>query len=129
MRVLPQFVRFTGVGFLSAIGHYGLLILLVQGRVAEPVSASLAGALLGAWINYAANYRYTFQSTKRHRESGTKFIAVALVSLILSAFLMWVGVYVMSLHYLLSQVFTTMLVLFWSFTASRRWTFRSYDGI
>ena len=124
LELLQQFVRFTGVGFVSAIGHYGLLIALVQGLGVEPVRASVAGALLGAWINYALNYRYTFRSNKRHRESVTRFAVVAAVGLLLNTFFMWLGVDVIRAHYLLSQVATTALVLLWSFGANRCWTFR-----
>lgn len=124
LELLHQFVRFTGVGFVSAIGHYGLLIALVQGAGMEPVRASVAGALLGAWINYALNYRYTFRSTQRHRQSVAKFAAVAAVGLALNTLFMWLGVTVVHIHYLLSQVLTTGLVLLWSFGANRYWTFR-----
>jgi len=124
LELLRQFTRFTGVGFISAIGHYGLLIALVQGAGVEPVKASVAGALLGAWINYAMNYRYTFRSHMRHRESVAKFIVVAAVGLLLNTCFMWLGVHVLAAHYLLSQAVTTVLVLFWSFGANRYWTFR-----
>jgi len=129
LRLLRQFIRFTGVGFVSAIGHYGLLIALVQGLGVEPVRASVAGALLGAWINYALNYRYTFRSNKRHRESVTKFAIVATVGLLLNTFFMWLGVDVLRVHYLLSQVITTGLVLLWSFGANRYWTFGLDGGL
>jgi len=128
LELLRQFVRFTGVGFVSAIGHYGLLIALVQGLDVEPVRASVAGALLGAWINYSLNYRYTFRSSKLHRESVTKFAVVATVGLLLNTAFMWLGVDVLRAHYLLSQVVTTALVLLWSFGANRYWTFRVGQG-
>jgi len=121
--LVSQFVRYTGAGFISAIGHYGLLIALVQGFSVAPVPASLAGALLGAWINYWVNYHYTFRSSKRHLDSVVKFAAVATVGLLLNGLFMWVGVAVLELHYLLSQVVTTGLVLIWSFLANRLWTF------
>lgn len=124
LQLLHQFARFSGVGFVSAIGHYGLLIALVQGAGTEPVRASVAGALLGAWINYALNYRYTFRSTQRHRQSVARFAVVAAFGLVLNTFFMWLGVDLMHLHYLLSQVLTTGLVLLWSFAANRYWTFR-----
>ncbi|TRZ93067.1 MAG: GtrA family protein [Rhodocyclaceae bacterium] len=125
LELLRQFTRFTGVGFISAAGHYGLLITLVQGMGVEPVRASVAGALLGAWINYVMNYRYTFRSRQRHRESVAKFAVVAAVGLLLNTFFMWLGVDVLNAYYLLSQVVTTVLVLFWSFGANRYWTFRA----
>jgi putative flippase GtrA len=122
--LIRQFVNFTGVGFISAIGHYGLLITLVQIASVPAVPASAAGALLGAWINYTLNYRYTFRSGKRHREAVLKFAAVATVGLVLNTLLMWVGVELIGAHYLLSQIVTTGLVLIWSFAGNRYWTFR-----
>ncbi|MHB8165183.1 MAG: GtrA family protein [Sulfuricella sp.] len=121
--LIRQFTRFTGVGFASATGHYGLLIGLVQLAGISPVAASAAGALLGAAINYSLNYRFTFNSSKRHRESALKFLTVAGVGLALNTLFMWVGVALLGIHYMVSQVFTTGLVLLWSFFANRNWTF------
>ncbi|HRE17850.1 MAG TPA: GtrA family protein [Rhodocyclaceae bacterium] len=122
-QLFQQFIRFAGVGCLSAVGHYGLLITLVQFFEVEEVLASSAGALLGAGINYTLNYRYTFQSRKRHRESVGKFAAVALVGLGLNTLFMWVGVHLLVWHYLPAQIVTTGLVLIWSFLGNRFWTF------
>lgn len=122
-QLFRQFVRFAGVGCLTAIGHYGLLIALVQIFAVEEVVASSAGALLGAVINYTLNYRYTFRSRKRHRDSVGKFAAVALVGLGLNALFMWIGVHLLAWHYLPAQVVTTCLVLIWSFLGHRFWTF------
>ncbi len=126
--LMRQFVKFTGVGFVSAIGHYGLLIALVQIAAAPAVPASAAGALLGAWINYSLNYHYTFRSTRQHRESVLRFAVVAAVGLVLNTLFMWVGVELIGAHYLLSQVVTTGLVLIWSFASNRYWTFHSAAG-
>jgi putative flippase GtrA len=126
MQDIPrQFALFFGAGLVSAIGHYGLLIALVQALNVEPVRASVAGAMLGGWINYAMNYRYTFRSDKRHRESGVKFALVAAAGLILNTVSMWLGVNVMDIHYLLCQLVTTAVVMLWSFGANRYWTFHS----
>jgi len=121
--LLRQFVRFAGVGCLSAIGHYGLLIFLVQLVRTDAVLASAAGALLGAVINYLLNYHFTFQSSKKHHESIAKFVVVAAVGLGLNTLFMWIMVNLLGLHYLLSQLVTTGLVLIWSFLGNRFWTF------
>lgn len=125
LAIFRQFVRFTGVGAVSAIGHYGLLIVLVQFFAVGAVAASVAGSLLGAVINYSLNYRFTFRSNKRHSESMTKFGIVAATSVVLNSIFMWVGVELIGAHYLLSQIATTVLLLLWSFGANRWWTFRT----
>lgn len=124
LELLRQLIRFAGAGLISAVGHFGLLILLVQEFAIAPVPASAAGALLGAWINYAVNYRYTFRSSKKHREAVLKFAVVAIIGLVLNTFFMWLFVGPLGLHYLLSQLVTTGLVFVWSFVASRYWTFQ-----
>jgi putative flippase GtrA len=126
LALLRQFMRFSGVGAVSAIGHYGLMIVLVQSFQVGAVAASIAGSLLGAVINYCLNYRFTFHSNKRHRESVTKFAAVALTSVLVNSIFMWVGVDLMEAPYLLSQLVTTVLLLLWSFSANRLWTFRTH---
>lgn len=126
--LFQQFVRFAGVGCISAIGHYGLLVLLVQGFAADAVLASAAGAMLGALINYSLNYRFTFRSRQQHRQSVLKFAVVAVFGLLLNTLLMWVGVDLLALHYLLAQIVTTGLVLIWSFLGNRFWTFNAAEN-
>ena len=126
--LVRQFIRFTGAGLTSAIGHYGLLIFLTQVAHVDAVVASAAGATLGACINYAINYRFTFRSTKQHSESVTKFALVASVGLVLNTFFMWIGVHLLAANYLLSQIVTTGLVLIWSFIGNRYWTFSHRTG-
>ncbi|MGZ3158484.1 MAG: GtrA family protein, partial [Burkholderiaceae bacterium] len=112
--LFQQFIRFAGVGFMSSIGHYGLLITLVQIAHVGAVPASAAGALLGACINYSLNYRFTFRSTKQHKESICKFVLVAAIGLLLNTLFMWIGVDLLGMQYLLCQIVTTALVMVWS---------------
>lgn len=122
--LFQQFVRFAGVGLMSSVGHYGLLISLVQLAHISAVPASAAGAFLGACINYSLNYRFTFRSTKQHKESICKFVVVAAAGLVLNTLFMWVGVDLLGAHYLLCQIVTTGLVMIWSFFGNRLWTFQ-----
>ncbi len=126
MHTLPlakQFSLFTLVGAVGSVAHYLLLIVLVELADSDAVITSMAGALLGAIINYLLNHRYTFRSDRRHREALPRFLAVAAVGFALNALLMWLGVDVAGLHYLLAQVLATVLVLVWNWLGNRLWTF------
>lgn len=119
-----QFARFAACGAVGTLAHYLLLVLLVQGWGNPPVAASSAGFVLGAAVNYLLNYRYTFHSTQPHRETMWKFFVAALIGALINAALMSILIHNVNLHYLVSQVTATGIVLVWNFMANRIWTFR-----
>jgi len=123
-KILSQFLYFAGAGAVGTLVQYVVLIGLAQITDISPVLTSAAGFVLGTFVNYILNYRYTFRSTKNHREAMTKFMAVALVGLILNTFIMAVATEYFTLHYLLAQILATGLVLIWNFPANLLWTFR-----
>lgn len=118
-----QFIRFAGVGAIGTLAHYVVLVILVEMLSANVVTASTAGATLGALVNYLLNRRYTFRSEKRHGEALTKFLIIAALGLALNASFMLILVEILNIYYLLAQVLSTGLVLVWNFLGNRFWTF------
>jgi len=120
-----QFSRYTVAGLLGTAAHFVTLIMLVQWLAVAPVSASLGGAIVGALINYQLNYRFTFLATSTHRSTLPKYLLIAASAILLNTLIMSVLVTLMSLPYIAAQLLTTLLVLLWTFTLNRLWTFRS----
>ena len=123
MKTSQQFIIYTGIGAIGTTGHYITLILLVQVIRTNPVIATTIGFVIGALINYALNYRLTFNSNKRHREALTKFFSVASLGAVINTAIMTVGINLLALHYLVIQVIATCFVLTLNFTANKYWTF------
>lgn len=122
-RLGGQFALFLVAGGIATAAHYSLLIILVTFSGADAVWASVAGYGLGALVGYILNYRFTFKSTRRHREALTRFLTVAVIGLGLNAGVMKVAVDVVGLHYLIAQILATGLVLVWNFVANKLWSF------
>jgi len=121
--LFTKFLHFSGVGIIGTLVHYSVLIFLVHVVAVSAVEASSAGFIAGALTNYLLNYRYTFASKKRHQEAMIKFFIVALIGLFFNALIMSFFTDALQLHYLLSQVIATALVLLWNFAANHMWTF------
>ena len=119
-----QMLSFASVGAAWTAAHFVLLIVLVEHAGVDAVWASTASFLAGAVINYGLNYRFTFRSTKPHRETALRFFAVAFTGMALNGAFMHVAINLLSWHYLPSQIVATALVFFWNFFANRVWTFR-----
>lgn len=121
---IKQFIFFAAIGGVGTAGQYLTLIALVELKILTSMPASVIGVIIGALINYALNYRYTFNSKKSHKEAMSKFFTVALFGAITNTSLMYVGVIILKLYYLASQLIATCIVLLWNFAANKLWTFR-----
>ena len=122
--VLKRFIGFTLVGAVGTIGHYTVLLTLVEIFAVEVVTASVGGFVVGALINYTLNRRLVFRSQRAHVEALPRFFAVAGVGLIGNALLMGLLTYRMEIPYIVAQLVTTAILLVWHFSANALWTFR-----
>ena len=120
---IGQFLLFAGLGVIGTLGHYTILIVLVQFWAVDPVFASSFGFVVGAVINYILNYQFTFQSDKRHAEALTKFLIVATIGAGINGTIMYIGVENTNINYLIVQIFATCVVLLWNFVLNKLWTF------
>ncbi|MBE0596260.1 MAG: GtrA family protein [Desulfuromonadales bacterium] len=118
-----QFLCFAAIGATGTALHYLVLVGLVQLSLTGPVLASAVGATLGAVVNYLLNYRITFRSQKSHWEASARFFLVALVGLGLNSAILALFLHLLPVHYLVSQLLTTGLVLIWNFLGNKLWTF------
>lgn len=122
--MLHKLVVFGMMGILGTPSHYLTLILLVEACGAGPVFATSAGSLVGALVNYTLNYHYTFKSSKAHSDTVPKFFLIALMTGVLNALLVYLGVDIMDMHYLLVQIGATFIVFLSNFVLHSIWTFR-----
>ena len=100
--MIEQFLRFAGVGVIGTSAHYAVLVLLVQVLDANAVLASSVGAITGAIVNYFLNYRYTFNSSKNHKETLWKFFTIAAAGFVLNGIMMVLLTEMLTLFYLLA---------------------------
>ena len=117
-----QFMVFSVVGAVGTAFHFAILASVVNLHLAGPVAGSMLGFTAGAVVNYLLNYHLTFNSRDRHLSTFLKFLAVAVSGLCLNTLIMYLMT--QSLHYLVSQVVATAIVLAWNFLCNRFWTFR-----
>jgi putative flippase GtrA len=117
------FSRFLLVGGACTGLQYAVLIALVQLFGVDPTVASTAGFALGAAVNYALSHMYTFRSTRKHATAFPRFVVTATAGAALNGAIMFVGVEMLRLAYLLAQVAATIVVLGWNFVVHLKWSF------
>lgn len=122
-RRFRQFVAFGFAGGITALAHYGLLIVLVEAAGVDPVPATLAGYVLGALVSYTLNRWMTFNATRSHAEAGWRFAIIAAGGFGLTWLLMHLFVARLGLPYLPMQLVTTGIVMVFSFLGHKSFSF------
>jgi putative flippase GtrA len=120
--VFAQFIRYATAGAVGTGVHYSLLLVLVEVARIGAVPASTCGAIAGAFVNYALNYRFTFRSTRPHAEALVKYFTVTAIGIAMNALVVAAATH-QGLHYMVAQVLATGIVLLVAFIANRTWTF------
>ena len=118
-----QFLRFVLVGAAGTVLHYLALTTLVLLSLMSPGAASAVGACLGACVNYWLNQRFTFASTRPHREMMPRFFAVAAVGAVANGLIVS-KLSSLGMHFLLAQVIATCTILVANFLISKKWIFQ-----
>jgi putative flippase GtrA len=115
---------FLVVGLAATALHLAIVALLVESGAMGPAPANVFG-FAGAWVlSYVGHARWTFRSTRAHREALPRFLAVSLLGLALGQ-----GVYMLLLrldtqHYLVWLGLTQAVVALGTYLLGRRWAFR-----
>jgi len=123
--MLKQFIKYLGVGALSTITQYVVLILLIEFMSVGAVISSVIGYLISSILNYLLNYTFTFNSKENHAIAAVKFMSVAFIGLFFNTLIMYVTIKLIGLHYLSGQLLATLFVLLWNYSVNRYWTFNS----
>lgn len=118
------FLRYVGAGGVGTLCHYVVLVLLAGVFAVRPARATVAGAIVGAGVNYILNYHFTFASTTAHRVTLPRFAVVAGISVVMSGLGVWFATTRLGLHYFVAQLGCTAAVLVIGYLVNAAWTFR-----
>ena len=124
-KIFSEFINYLAASIIGTSIHFLLLYGLIRFFSFNTLFATTFGALVGAITIYILNYFLIFKSNKRHRETFSKFIAVATFSIIFNGIAMKALISISSWHYLSLQFIATGLVFVSNFILNRCWTFSS----
>ena len=120
-KLIAQFMKFGVVGFLAFIIDYGLLALLTEVFSVNYLVSATISFIASVVFNYVASMRYVFthkEDMSRHREFII-FVVLSVIGLIINNALMWAGVELLHVHYLIVKIVATAVVMVWNFVTRK----------
>lgn len=129
---MTQFLKFLLIGGTATLVQFSMLALLVELLMLNPILSSATSYLAGAVVNYWANYKYTFASRAKHKETLPKFCTTAAIglgvnTLLFAGFLVlldtdWINTIIAP--YILAQCLATGITVILNFALHKFWIYR-----
>ena len=120
-KLFAQIMKFGVVGVIAFIIDYGLLALLTEVFGVNYLVSATISFTASVIFNYLASMRYVFthkEGMSRRREFVI-FVALSAAGLVINNLCMWAGVELLGVHYLITKIGATFIVMVWNFVTRK----------
>jgi len=120
-KLIAQFMKFGVVGVIAFCIDYGLLIFCTEVLHINYLVSATIGFTVSVIFNYLASMRFVF----KHKEDMSRrrefiiFVVLSVIGLLINNGLMWAGVEMLNIHYLITKIFATAVVMVWNFVTRK----------
>jgi len=120
-KLIDQLIKFGFVGTLCFLIDYGIMILLTE-IIGVPYLISCAISFsISVIVNYYLSMKYIFASRDdiSKRREFVVFVSLSVMGLILTELLMWVMSDLIGIHYMISKIVVTGIVMIFNFVTRK----------
>lgn len=120
-KLFAQFMKFGVVGAIAFVIDYGLLAFLTEVFGIDYLVSATISFTASVVFNYVASMRYVFthkEDMSRRREFVI-FVVLSVIGLAINNACMWAGVELLGVHYLLTKIAATAVVMVWNFVTRK----------
>lgn len=118
---IKQLLKFGIVGVLCFIIDYGLMVVLTETAGIQYLLSCGIAFSVSVIVNYFLSMHFVFLS----RDDITKktefivFVVLSISGLLLTEILMWIGVSLVNIHYMITKIFVTAIVTIYNFVTRK----------
>ena len=120
-KLIAQFMKFGVVGVIAFLIDYGLLAFCTEILHVNYLVSATISFTVSVVFNYVASMRYVFTHKEglSRRKEFVIFVALSVAGLIINNAIMWAGVELLGIHYLIVKIFATAVVMVWNFVTRK----------
>lgn len=115
-RLFKQIFKFGVVGFSATAIDYGLMVLLTEVFSVNYLVSSAISFCVSVVYNYLLSVFWVFDVQKsKGGQNFIVFLVLSIIGLLLNQGLMWLGTDILAVHYMLTKIVATVLVMVYNF--------------
>jgi putative flippase GtrA len=120
--LLHKFMKYSVVGCVSILIYFLSVFVLVELLEKNPLFGTAVSFVIMSYFSFILNRKFTFGSDFSY-DKLLRFLAVSAIGFTLNFLIMYLVVNVLSLHYVIGEVVTTLVIPVINFILNNYWTF------
>ena len=119
-KLVDQILKFGIVGGLAFLIDYGLLYILTEYLNIYYLISSVISFIVSLIFNYILSIKWVFDVTKKQTvKEITIFVVLSVMGLGINQVVMYVGSDLLKIHYMLTKLIATAIVMVWNFVTRK----------
>lgn len=118
-----KFIKYSIVGCISVLIYFLSVFVLVELFDKDPIFGSTLSFIIMTVISFLLNKKYTFGSDFSYNKL-LRFLVISAIGFTLNFVIMYLVVNVLSLHYSIGQLITTLIIPIINFILNNYWAFK-----
>ena len=118
--LIIQIIKFGFVGIIAAIIDVGLLALFNEVFRIDVLISSAISFCCSVVVNYILSMRFVFDSKEKSKiKEFIIFVTLSVGGLCINQGIMWIGIKLFSIHYLVVKIFAMIFVPIYNFVSRK----------
>ncbi len=115
-KLVKQLFKFGIVGILCFFIDYGIMIALTEIVGVNYLLSSAISFSISVIVNYILSLSFVFDTEKGNNlKNFSLFIVLSVIGLGINQLLMWIGVEILGIYYMISKIIATGIVMLYNF--------------
>lgn len=116
-----QFFKFGIVGIIAFLIDYSLLYVFTEYFNIYYFYSAILSFIIAVIFNYYASIKWVFNINKNQNKNLIfMFVFLSVVGLIINQVLMYLLVEIIIIHYMISKIIATIVVMIWNFISRKK---------
>ncbi|MCI8430971.1 MAG: GtrA family protein [Lachnospiraceae bacterium] len=120
-KLMEQIIKFGFVGFLCFFIDYGIMVLLTERFGVDYLLSSGISFTVSVIVNYILSITFVFETDKNKNRISefVIFVILSVIGLGINEACMWFTVETMEIHYMISKIGATAVVMVYNFISRK----------
>lgn len=120
-KLIEQIIKFGFVGFLCFFIDYGIMVFLTEVFKVDYLLSSGISFTVSVIVNYILSVTFVFETDKNKNrfKEFVVFVFLSVIGLGINEACMWFAVEIVSIHYMISKIGATAVVMVYNFVSRK----------